>query len=83
MMILGDLIENNFGKEAAKCDPKLEPDEVQIMLPPVVQSGGNFDLKWCIASIWICTFFFSVYIDTWMRVHATDKCAGIYRYVCR
>jgi len=46
MMILGDLIENNFGKEAAKCDPKLEPDEVQIMLPPVVQSGGNFDLKW-------------------------------------
>jgi len=46
MMALSELIEKDFTNVAGKCEPKLETDDVQILLPPVLQSGGNFDLKW-------------------------------------
>lgn len=33
-------------KIVAQCEPKLEENDVQVLMPPVLQSGGNYDLKW-------------------------------------
>ena len=31
---------------AAACEPKLEAEELEMKMLPVVQSGGSYDLKW-------------------------------------
>lgn len=33
-------------KMAAACEPKLEAEELEMKMLPVVQSGGIYDLKW-------------------------------------
>jgi hypothetical protein len=44
----GDIgfLEKPLKKIVAQCEPKLEENDVQVLMPPVLQSGGNYDLKW-------------------------------------
>jgi nucleosome binding factor SPN SPT16 subunit len=47
MMMISEKVEKALQKEAEKCVPKLESPEFEfIRMAPVLQSGGNFDLKW-------------------------------------
>jgi nucleosome binding factor SPN SPT16 subunit len=46
MMDISDTVEKSVAKIAAQCDPKLDPDGIQVMIPPLIQSGGKYDLKW-------------------------------------
>jgi len=46
MMIISEKVENALQKEAEKCVPKLESPELEFRMAPVLQSGGQFDLKW-------------------------------------
>jgi hypothetical protein len=39
-------LEKPLKKIVAQCEPKLEDNDVQVLMPPVLQSGGTYDLKW-------------------------------------
>ena len=34
------------GEKAAQCESQLDHEGIQVMLPPLIQSGGKYDLQW-------------------------------------
>jgi hypothetical protein len=46
MMDISDAVEKSVAKIAAQCEPQLDPYDIRVMLPPLIQSGGKYDLKW-------------------------------------